>query len=151
MSDDDEIFSSCYKPKATLREEPLKRALRSYLVNPVLKKYVVCSIRCLWKDNDSGFNDMLQKRNTVENCLLQVEEIALVVSCVTAMKEKSNVKCGFAFWVGFDFAESLISKMEDHIFKRIFESGVDVSEVKSIKSRGKISSFIIQMVTLILM
>jgi len=95
MNDDDENFSSvCYKPKAMLRDEPLKRALRSYLVNPVLKKYVVCSIRCLWKDNDSGFNDMLQKRKTVENCLLQVEEIALVASCVTAMKENVNVKCG---------------------------------------------------------
>jgi len=54
---------------------------------------------------------MLQKRKTVDNCLLQAEEIGLVISCVTAMKEN----CGFAFWVGFDFAELLISKMKDYI------------------------------------
>jgi len=88
---------------------------------------------------------MLQKRKTVDNCLLQAEEIGLVISCVTAMKEN----CGFAFWVGFDFAELLISKMKDYIFKLIFESGVDVSKVQWIKSRGKISIFIIEMITLI--
>ena len=148
MSDDELHTDASYKPKSSLREEPLKRALKCYLVSPILKKYVVCSVRCLWKENGTGYNDMLQKKEKVENCLRQVKEIALVVSCVTAMKDKDEIKCGFAFWVAFDFAESLITKMEDQIFKLIFESGVDVSEVKSIKTRGEIHSIIFGLIIL---
>jgi len=72
MSDDKSYTDANSKPKSSLREEPLKRALKSYLVSPILTTDVVCSIRCLRKENDSGFNDMLQKREKVENCLRQV-------------------------------------------------------------------------------
>ena len=127
-----------FQPNLTLREEPLKRALKSYLVAPILSKYIVCSVRVLWRESDNDLNDLYEKRRKLEGELERLKEVSLFIDCITAMKKSNGgIKIGFAFWVAFDFAESQGSKLEDYITKRFFESGLDVAEVNCIRGRSK--------------
>lgn len=41
---------SQYKPKKELRENPLKRALLTYIVPVVSAKYQTIAIRCIWQE-----------------------------------------------------------------------------------------------------
>lgn len=126
-----------FTPQKTLRQNPLKRALKAFLVGPLLKKYIVCSVRVLWK-NDEDFNDMYEKRRLLEGKMKAMEEVVMLVNCITAMKPSDgDTKVGFAFWVVFDFAESQSNKLEDQIVKTILEAGLDVDDVTSIRARGK--------------
>jgi len=85
-----------YKPKDSLREAPLKRALQAYIVSPLVKKYVVCSVRCLWKQAED-FNDLYEKRKKLENTLKEIKEIVFFINCITSIKEADCITCGFAF------------------------------------------------------
>ena len=41
-----------FTPNLTLREIPLKRALKTYVIATVLKKYLTVGVRVLWKEED---------------------------------------------------------------------------------------------------
>ena len=41
---------SQYKPKKELRENPLKRALLTYIIPVVSAKYQTIAIRCVWQE-----------------------------------------------------------------------------------------------------
>lgn len=127
-----------FVPKATLRETPLKRALKSYLIPIVLSKYVVFGLRVLWKDNITDFNDFYVKRKKLEEQLDKTKEVVFFINCITAMKGSGDsTKVGFAFWIAVDYAESQIMKFETYISKLFLEAGVEVPQVNSIRGRGK--------------
>ena len=77
-----------FQPNLTLREEPLKRALKSYLVAPILSKYIVCSVRVLWRESDNDLNDLYEKRRKLEGELERLKEVSLFIDCITNSNEK---------------------------------------------------------------
>ena len=127
-----------FQPNSYLRESPLKRVLQTYLVAPILKKYLCTSVRVLWKDNNADHNNLYETRKHMEQALQEIDNVAFILNCITAMKTSSGeMKFGFAFWVAFDFAAAQCSKMEEFVIKKLLACGVDVNQVSSIKPRGK--------------
>ena len=74
-----------FKPNKSLREKPLARALRTYVISTVCKSYLTLAIRVLWKEKD--FSDMYARREQLKNILKAVKEIKMVIGCVTAMEK----------------------------------------------------------------
>ena len=124
-------------PKLTVREKTVKRALISYIVEPISKNYLVCSIRALWRNDGMEFNNLYEKRIKLQNILRSVNEVVFFLDCVTAMKKSDEVNIGFGFWVAYDFLQCQADKMESFLIRKFLEIDVDVEEVKSINSRGK--------------
>ena len=126
-----------FKPKLTVREKTVKRALSSYIVEPVCKKYLALSIRVLWRnDGTMHFNDLYEKRIKLQEELRSVKEVVFFIDCITAMTKRESVHIGFAFWIAYDFVQTQASKLETFLIKKILETNVDVEEVKSVNSRG---------------
>ena len=134
-----------FEPRLTLREKTLRRFLKSYVVDHLLKRYLVCSIRVLWRnDGNIDFNNLYEKRVLIEQEIKSVKEVVFIIDCITSMKKSNGeLQFGFAFWVVFDFVESQTVKMESLLTKLIIEKSMDVEDVKSVKSRGKIQLFFI--------
>ena len=113
-------------PKDSLREPPLKRALKSYIVSLVTEKYLTIGIRVLWNGKED-FNEMWQKRLQLENILKSLKQIVMFIDCITAMKSK-EVKPGFAFWIAYDSAEFTSEAYENFICGKIMEHGFDIEQ-----------------------
>lgn len=56
-----------FKLNKSLREKPLERALRTYVISTVCQSYLTLAIRVLWKKKD--FSDMFARREKLENIL----------------------------------------------------------------------------------
>jgi len=128
MSDNDKISDNDdeFKPNSTLREIPLKRILKTYIVSNVVDKYLTAGIRVLWKEKD--FSDMFEKRSKLETVLKEIKQIVFYVNCVTALKETGDeIKAGFAFWIVYDWPESTLEKFENMVCKKFIEVGVKIA------------------------
>ena len=127
------------KPKSSLRENPLKRALEIHIVEPTLVKYLVCSVRCLLKRNFLH-NDFYEKRKVIQQNIKSINEVAGFFDCITTMpskKKDEKFDIGFAYWIIYQFSECQMQKIENLISRKIFECNVEISNLKPIKSRGK--------------
>ena len=77
-----------FEPKGSLRESPLKRALKSYIVAPIASRYLTVAIRVLWEDENASL--MWQKRKKLEEILVNNEKVSFIFNCITAIKEKKT-------------------------------------------------------------
>ena len=123
-------------PNSTLREVPLKRCLKTFIVSHVIEKYMTVGIRVLWEEKD--FSDMYEKRLQLEQLLTDIKEVVLIINCVTAMTEKETTKTGFCFWIAYDYPEVTSYKFEAYLCKKIMEKEIEISSCKGVKGRGKL-------------
>ena len=130
---------SNYKPNKELREEPLKRVLKSYIVPIICCKYQTTAVRVLWKED--SYSLMWSKRVQLESMLKEIKPVVAFISCITAVDERkkseNSWKAGYTFWIAFDWPEYGISGFENMICKKFFDAGVSVSSCKSVQGRGK--------------
>ena len=141
VSDDADNEKNILKPRKELREIPLKRALKSFVIPHIVKNYEVVALRVLWKRPD--FNDMQEMRSKLEAAIKGIKEVGIFISCITAQEERKlkgqqhpEIKTGFSFWVAFEWPEHLIESFEDQICKTIIPIGVDIDQCKSLRARG---------------
>ena len=66
---------SQFKGQNSLRSNVLKRALKSYIIPPVLKKYQVIALRALWDDDQPDENRIWFRRKTMEDVLSRSEHV----------------------------------------------------------------------------
>ena len=128
-------MSETFKSNLSLREIPLKRVLKTYIVANVIRKYITMGIRVLWKEEMNP--QILSRRIQLEKILKEIREIVMFIDCVTAMQEsKHQTKAGIAFWLVFDGPECIYERFENIICKKFLEAGVEIESVKSVKGRG---------------
>ena len=123
-----------FTPNLTLREIPLKRALKTYVISTVLKKYLTVGVRVLWKEED--YSRMYERRKFLEGLLKHMDEVKMTISCVTSMAKKEETMTGFSFWIVYDHPDITSSKFENMICKRFMEAGCRISYYKTLKGRG---------------
>eukprot|EP00111_Clytia_hemisphaerica_P011731 TCONS_00034460-protein len=123
-----------FTPNLTLREIPLKRALKTYVIATVLKKYLTVGVRVLWKEED--YSKMYERRNFLEGLLKNMDEVKMTISCVTSIAKKEETMTGFSFWIVYDHPDITSSKFENMICKRFLEAGCRISYYKALKGRG---------------
>ena len=125
-----------FNPNSTLRENPLKRVLKTYVVSDVSSKYMTTAIRVLWSDKD--FSEMYEKRIILESILREIKQIVMFINCVTSLKEKEHsIQSGFGFWIAYDWPEISCEKFENLICKKFIEAGMEIRSCKTVKGRGK--------------
>ena len=125
---------SCYKPNNSLREPPLQRALKSFIVSYVNEKYLTIAIRVLWNEAEE-FNTMWEQRLKLEGVLKGLKQVVLFIDCITAMQNK-KISCGFAFWIAYDASEVTAEAFENFICEKILETGFNIQHCKRAKTRG---------------
>ena len=127
-----------YMPKLALRERPLERALKSYIIPVIVSKYQVIAIRCLW--NLDEFNNIWPKRKEIDSMLSKVQSVCGFFSCVTAQpdrKTKTIKEVGFGYWIFFDWPEYGLEAYENLICKKFMEAGLSIESCKSTGGRGE--------------
>ena len=140
------MAESTFIPKKSLRENPLKRALKSMIVCHVINKYMTVGIRVLWDEKD--YSTMWEKREVLEGILKQMKEVVFIIDCITAMKEsKEKMTVGYSFWICFDFPEHTSEMFENRVSKAFINAGVKIASCKSIKGRGKNIETLLHVVT----
>jgi len=129
------------KPKKGLREIPLKRGLKSFLIPHIANKYEVAGIRVLWKK--PKFNNLYEMRMKLEHEIKNINEIVLIISCFTGIEERkqkgnkpAEVMLGFAFWMAFIWPEHALETFEDQVCGKLMKLGVNINSCKSLRVRG---------------
>ena len=131
---------SQFKGRNSLRSNMLKRALKSYIIPPVLKKYQVISLSALWDDDQPEENriwlkrKMSDKKNGRKRKRNEDESDSDFDDNEAA--EESKDYPGIAFWIAFDWPEYGVSAFEEIILKEFLSGGFCLSSCKVIKSRG---------------
>ena len=70
--------------KNSIRSNVIKRALKTYLIPPIIAKYQVVAIRTIFDDKS-----LYGKRKALENLILSEEHVMMLVSSVTAIPTKT--------------------------------------------------------------
>ena len=146
-----------------LRSEVLKRAMRAYIVSPVIRKYHVIAVRAMWSSTEKSEDLIWGKRRQIEDILLRNDKIVAFFSCITTMVEKESHKRkrkdteddgdnssmddndeertqyapGISFWIAFDWPEYGLNAFEDLVCKTFLKSQMNLVACKAIKPRGK--------------
>ena len=76
------------KPRRQLKSLALKNAVKTYVVQPILRNYDVASVRALLTREDD-FN-LWEKRPELETLLDADKHIVFFVSCITALEQNSQ-------------------------------------------------------------
>ena len=157
-------MASNFVPQTTLRCQPLRTALKAYIVPPFARTYNVIAIRALWSmDRLPSSESIWQKRRELEVILLSNDNIVAFFSCITALVERRKRKKrryenyqsddeddiiddedeekvnlpGLSFWIACDWPEYGLQKMEIEISKQLQAAGLNIERCKAIRSRGK--------------
>lgn len=69
--------------KNSLRSSVIKRALKTYLIPPLIKKYQVVAIRTIFTSKT-----LYGKRKLLEDLIINDKQVVLLVSSVTAVPSK---------------------------------------------------------------
>eukprot|EP00111_Clytia_hemisphaerica_P019795 TCONS_00058404-protein len=125
------------KPKAEIRSIPLVHALKTFVVENVMKHYTVAAIRALMKPDSKV--EIWQVRQALEKKFSEDAHIAGFVSCGTALKTKYKGQDidlpGISFFVMFDWAECAIDSYENHLSKVVMNSGLDIYNCRALRGR----------------
>ena len=145
------------KPRRQLKSLALKNAVKTYIVQPILRNYDVASVRALLTREDD-FN-LWEKRRELETLLDADKHIVFFVSCITALEQKFSKKRknddetqesdneqdsegkivpGVAFWIAFDWPQYGMAAYENHIRKIFLEANVNPLDCTAIRGRGMI-------------
>ena len=136
---DSQTCAKDFKPRWTLRENPLKRVLKSYVVTNVVTKYVTYAVRVLWQDTE--YSTMWEKRQKLETALKDIPQVALIINSITAMDEKKNINVGFAIWRAYNWPEHVTETFENLVCRKFMDLGMQIHSCKSVKGRGKLFFF----------
>ena len=128
-----ERSSDSVRANSCLREEPLKRILKNFIVLPVIDKYLTVGIRVLW--NEDRMQSCMEKEQQLQGIFKNMKQVKMFVSCVTAVKSKDYL-AGICYWLAYDFPEITAKKFENMICQKILKAGFDVSSCKSVNGRG---------------
>lgn len=127
------------KPKTEIRSVPLIHALKTFVVDHVMKHYTVAGIRALMKPDSK--HEIWQVRQILENKFSEEKHIVGFVSCGTALKTKykgQDVELpGISFFVMFDWPECAIDYYENHLSEMVMNSGLDLYNCKALRGRSK--------------
>ena len=123
------------KANSCLREEPLKRVLRNFIVSPMVESFLTVGLRVLWREKD--IRKCLLNRDKVDEILKGFKEIVMIISCITVIKDKDGENSiGFSYWIVYDFPQITASKFENMLCRKILSAGFNVTSCKGLKGRG---------------
>ena len=130
---------SIVKPNKELRCEPLKRALSTFVVPVILKKYQIVALRALLSDKDE--KSIWAKRRAMEYLLSKDEKIGGFFSCITALEQidggkEKIVSPGVSFWIFFDWPAHGIDAFTNRVVKMFLMSEMQIKQCTPIRSRG---------------
>ena len=123
-----------FKASTELREPPLQRALRTYVVSPLNEKYLTIALRVIWNSREE-YSTMWEQRLLLEDVLKSINQVVFFIDCITAMRGQT-IGCGFAFWISYDSSEFTAEAFENYVTKKILETGFNIDHCKRAKTRG---------------
>ena len=123
------------KPNRQLRQEPLKRLLKSFIVSNVVQNYITIGLRVLWAEKD--YSDMFERRSQLEEIIKYIKHVSLFVTSITAMEKHEETYTGFAVWLALDWPEMTSHKFEHFFCKKIMKSGFNIASCTVLSGRGK--------------
>lgn len=127
-----------FKTNKELREVPLKKALKTYIIPLITKKYNVIGVRIVW--NASNYSNMYTKRKEIQDKLSKVIPVVAFISCTTGLeerKEEKQTKNGYSFWIVFECPDYHFDSLENHVCKLFYGCDVEIDSCKPLKPRGK--------------
>ena len=134
---DSEVEESPIKiiPKGELKSTILKGALKTFVLQHVVKYYETAAIRCIVRDS----NELWLVRQQIENALDKDRHVVGFISCPTALygSNKKEANPGLSFWVIFDWPQYGVRAFENHLSRLCFREKTDMISCKAVRGRGK--------------
>ena len=153
------LLSTCAVPKRRLTSQTIKNLLEKNIVNDlVLDKLEVITARLVWRvstrqDGDRSKMLIANKRNNCDSIVARVSGVLFFFSCISVIEnrkrkssssgsedegrdEKTTYPC-VNYWI---VTQGFVKDRERVLFSKLMASGLDISDVKPIRTRKKVNS-----------